>query len=120
MPRKRLTPVARKLRQERTEGEDLLWSRLRNRQLGNAKFRFQAPVASHVPDFSCVAARLIVELDGSQHAEQVEADTLRTRSLEQAGYTVLRFWNSDVTDNLDGVLTAILEALGNARNNPLP
>jgi len=113
---KRLTPVARKLRRDRTETEDLLWSRLRNRQLGGAKFRFQSPVGDHVPDFSCAEAKLIVELDGGHHAEQADADALRTRSLEQAGYTVLRFWNSDVQDNLEGVLQTILDAINAAKN----
>jgi very-short-patch-repair endonuclease len=117
---KRLTPVARKLRCDRTETEDLLWSRLRNRQVAGAKFRFQSPLGDHVPDFLCVEAKLIIELDGSQHADRREADALRTQSLEQAGYTVLRFWNSDVTDNLDGVLQTILETLHAARNHPLP
>jgi very-short-patch-repair endonuclease len=117
---KRLTPVARKLRRTSTETEDLLWSRLRNRQIANAKFRFQSPLGDHVPDFLCVEAKLIVELDGGHHGDQAEADALRSRSLEQAGYTVLRFWNADVTDNLDGVLQAILDTLNAARNTPLP
>jgi very-short-patch-repair endonuclease len=113
---KRLTPVARRLRRDRTEVEDKLWRHLRNRQLERAKFRFQSQVAGHVPDFACVEARLIVELDGGQHADQVDADTLRTQSLEQAGYTVLRFWNSDVTENLNGVLEAIRQQLLIAKN----
>jgi very-short-patch-repair endonuclease len=104
---KRLTPVARKLRRERTEVEDRLWQRLRNRQVEGAKFRFQRPVSGSVADFACDEVKLIVELDGGQHADQAEADRVRALSLEQAGYVVLRFWNSDVTGNLDGVLEEI-------------
>ena len=116
MPAKRLTPVARRLRRDRTEVEDKLWAHLRDRRLGGAKFRFQAPLAGHVADFACIEARLVVELDGGHHAARAEADAHRTRSLEQAGYTVLRFWNNEVNDNLEGVLTAIAEALKIARN----
>ena len=117
MPKKRLTPVARKLRRDRTEAEDRLWLHIRNRGLANAKFRFQAPIGLHVADFACIEAKLIVELDGSQHADQTEADALRTRSLEQAGYVILRFWNNEVFENLDGVLATILQSLQAARNN---
>lgn len=120
MPRKRLTPVARRLRRDRTEAEDRLWLHIRNRRLANAKFRFQAAIGAHVADFACLEAKLIVELDGGRHAEQMEADALRTQSLEQAGYIVLRFWNNEVFENLDGVLTAILQSLQAARNTPLP
>ncbi|GAO38987.1 hypothetical protein SCH01S_23_00290 [Sphingomonas changbaiensis NBRC 104936] len=88
---------------------------MRGRRLENAKFRFQMPVGGHVADFGCFEAKLIVELDGSQHAEQLEVDAARTRSLEQAGYAVLRFWNSDVNENLDGVLERIREHLLIAR-----
>lgn len=73
------------------------------------------PVGGHVADFGCYEAKLIVELDGSQHADQMAADAARTRSLEQAGYIVLRFWNSDVNDNIDGVLERIREHLVIAR-----
>lgn len=112
---KRLTPVARRLRRNRTDAEDRLWFHLRNRQLEGAKFRFQSPVADYVADFLCVEARLIVELDGGQHAEQMEQDAERTRALEASGYTVIRFWNNDVLANADGVLETIRLALLNAR-----
>ena len=75
---KRLTPVARILRRDRTEAEARLWRYLRNRQMEGAKFRFQAPVGPYVADFLCVEARLIVELDGGQHGVQVEKDAVRT------------------------------------------
>jgi very-short-patch-repair endonuclease len=112
---KRLTPIARRLRRNRTDAEDRLWYHLRNRQLEGAKFRFQSPVAGFVADFLCVEARLIVELDGGQHGERIEQDAERTRALEAAGYTVMRFWNNDVLANTEGVLEMIRLALLNAR-----
>ena len=110
---KRLTPIVRRLRRHRTAAEDRLWSRLRNRQLEGAKFRFQTQVGDFVPDFLCSDAMLIIELDGGQHRPEVDA--ARTVALEAAGYTVIRFWNNDVMANTDGVLEAIRLALLNAR-----
>lgn len=114
---KRLTPVARILRRDRTEAEARLWRYLRNRQIEGAKFRFQSPVGPYVADFLCVEAKLIVELDGGQHGEQVEKDARRTLELEAAGYTVIRFWNNDVLKNTEGVLETIRLALLNARGS---
>ena len=76
----------------------------------NAKFRFQAPIDQYVTVFACHGAKLIVELDGSQHAGN-QADRERYRVLESAGYRVLRFWNSDIFGNLDGVLEEIRQAV---------
>ena len=112
---KRLTPVARILRRDRTEAEARLWRYLRNRQMEGAKFRFQAPVGPYVADFLCVEARLIVELDGGQHGVQVEKDAVRTKALEAAGYTVIRFWNNEVLANTEGVLETIRLAVLNAK-----
>ena len=110
---KRLTPIVRRLRRNRTDAEERLWSRLRNRQLEGAKFRFQTQVSDFVPDFLCADAMLIVELDGGQHAPEVDA--ARTLALEAAGYTVIRFWNNDVLTNINGVLEEIRLALLNAK-----
>ena len=107
---KRLTPVARKLRRNKTEAEGLLWSRLRNRQLENAKFRFQVPFDDYVADFVCHSASLIIELDGSQHADSI-SDQNRDAVMEIAGYRVIRFWNSEIFDNLEGVLEEIRQAV---------
>ncbi|MFX5747255.1 endonuclease domain-containing protein, partial [Acinetobacter baumannii] len=85
--------------------ERKLWSALRNRQLENHKFRFQATIGTFVVDFLCVEKRLVVELDGSQHSE--EGDRRRTAYLEAQGYVVMRFWNSDLVENFDGVVEAI-------------
>ena len=112
---KRLTPVARILRRDKTEAEAKLWRCLHNRQMEGAKFRFQSPVGGHVPDFLCSDAKLIIELDGGQHGVQVEKDTLRTDALEAAGYTVIRFWNNDVLANTEGVLEMIRLAVLNAQ-----
>ena len=108
--RKRLTPVARKLRRNKTDAEALLWSRLRNRQLENMKFRFQAPFDDYVADFLCHSASLIIELDGSQHADSGQ-DKNRDAVMEIAGYRVIRFWNSEVFENLEGVLEEIRQAV---------
>jgi len=108
--RKRLTPVARKLRRNKTDAEAKVWSHLRNRQLENAKFRFQVPFDDYVADFVCHSASLIIELDGSQHADSVP-DQDRDAVMEIAGYRVIRFWNSDVFNNLEGVLEEIRQAV---------
>jgi very-short-patch-repair endonuclease len=89
-----------------TDVERRLWQCLRNRQLGRFKFRKQATVGGPIADFLCPEKRLIVEVDGGQHSS--EADAARTAYLESLGYRVIRFWNHEVNDNLDGVLQTIL------------
>jgi len=106
-PSEYITGRARELRVNATDVEKIVWQKLRNAQLG-AKFRRQEPILGYVADFLSHDHRLIVELDGGQHAEQTAShDERRTRLLEQAGFRVLRIWNSDVIDNLDGVLETI-------------
>ena len=85
--------------------ENCLWSALRSRQL-RFKFRRQHPVPPYVADFACVEARLIVELDGGQHG--TGADAARDAALAAAGWLVCRYWNSEVTSNLEGVLADIV------------
>ncbi|MGQ0456153.1 MAG: endonuclease domain-containing protein [Hyphomicrobium sp.] len=106
----RLTQLARSLRGNQTDVERKLWSRLRDRRLGGLKFRRQAPCGPFIADFLCEEAMLIVELDGSRHAEpaKVSADTARTQRLNALGYEVLRVWNIDIRINCDGVLDGIL------------
>ncbi len=111
-----LLALARKARQEMGEAEQRLWSRLRAGRLLGWKFRRQMPFARFRPDFVCARAKLIVEVDGSQHAEDVARDALRTRYFEAEGYRVVRFWNDDVLRDTDKVLEAILAALA----PPLP
>ena len=105
--------AAKTLRINMTDAERKLWSRLRNRQLLGFKFVRQEPVGPFVADFACREADLIVELDGGQHAES-ERDMGRTEALAQHGYGVLRFWNNDVLNNIDGVLRAIAAHLEKA------
>ena len=102
---------ARAARHEMTEAESRLWSRLRGRRLGGFKFRRQHVLGRSRPDFVCVTAGLIVEVDGSQHVEQAHADARRTLVLNERGYRVLRVWNNDVLSNIDAVLEAVLAAL---------
>ena len=103
---------ARALRRTQTVEEKTLWLALRNRFL-NVKFRRQWPMGGYVVDFVCFEAKLIVELDGSQHAEEAarDYDAVRTEFLEAGGFTVLRFWNNEVRKNLEGVLLEIQKHL---------
>lgn len=114
----RLTPVARKLRRNRTEAEKRLWQRLRGRQIEGEKFVFQYVIGPHVADFACRTAKLVVEFDGGQHNETIAADAARTRTIADFGFRVIRFWNNDVIDNIDGVLETIRAELLLARNRP--
>jgi very-short-patch-repair endonuclease len=106
--RPRPTKRARELRNNATDAERRLWARLRHRQLGGFKFSRQMDVGPFICDFLCRERGLVVELDGGQHADRAAEDERRTAFLNGEGLTVLRFWNNDVFDNVDGVLQAIL------------
>jgi very-short-patch-repair endonuclease len=106
-----LTDKARLLRKNQTDAEQLLWKQLRNRQLYNCKFRRQFPIAPYIADFACLELKLIIELDGGQHANQAHYDDQRTLFLEQRGFKVLRFWNNEVIDNMAGVFESICIAI---------
>jgi len=97
-----------------TEAEKQLWRRLRSERLEGFKFRRQHPLGRYVLDFFCEKAKLVIEIDGSQHADMVDVDLVRTRWLESRGCRVLRFWNNDVLQKTDAVLEAILAALSAA------
>ena len=101
--------AARTLRREATDGERLMWLLLRDRRLQGIKFRRQVPIGPFVADFASVAHRLVVELDGSQHAESAY-DARRDAFMRANGWRVLRFWNNDLTQNREGVLTVIVAA----------
>ena len=103
--------LARLLRKNMTEPERALWRKLRGKQSAGFRFRRQAPVGPYIADFACFAPRVIVELDGSQHAEQVEADAARTRWFESQGFVVLRYWNHQVTEDADVIETELYAAL---------
>lgn len=113
--------LARALRKNQTDAEKLLWYRLRNRQLADCKFRRQQVIGPYIADFLCLEPKLIIELDGGQHATQQDQDELRTRFLESLGYRVLRFWNHDVVRDIESVLEAIrLIVIRSPHPGPLP
>jgi very-short-patch-repair endonuclease len=112
------TVRARKLRSEMTRVEWRLWSRISRRQLAGFKFRRQAPIGPYTVDFYCPARRLVIEIDGPQHADAVPEDAERDRWLSSHGYRVLRFSADEAFDETDGVLEVILREVG--RGMPLP
>jgi very-short-patch-repair endonuclease len=105
------TDRARQLRSLLTEAESFLWMHLRYRQIGGYKFRRQHPVGRYIVDFACLEKNLIIEVDGGQHAQQVEDDNARTEELQSHGFQVLRFWNNQILREIDSVKAAILEVL---------
>ena len=107
------TQFARQLRRQQTEFEYKLWQVVRDRRLKNIKFRRQQPIGPYIADFVSFDEKLIIELDGSQHAQsrQVAADERRTRYLEGRGYRVLRFWNVELIENFEGVVETIFRTL---------
>jgi len=112
---------ARHLRSNSPDTEKRMWNLLRGRQLRDHKFRRQHPVGPHIADFCCMKKRLIIELDGGQHAEQIEKDRRRTLCLSSRGYRVIRFWDNEVLTQPEGVLERILEALEEGPSpSPLP
>jgi len=115
-----LKQLARSLRKNQTDAERKLWRRLRARELCGFKFRRQYPIAPYIVDFICVEKRLIVEIDGGQHATMTEIDNTRAEFLNARGYRVLRFWNNEVLQQLDAVLAKILDSLTHPHPNPLP
>ena len=102
---------ARTLRKNPTEAEKVLWSHLRFWQVDGYKFRRQQPIGNYIVDFVCLEKKLIIELDGGQHAEQNDYDARRDAWLREQGFTVLRFWNNDVLQNVSSVKDAILSEL---------
>lgn len=108
---KRITPKARtracKLRANMTDAEHCLWRCLRNRQLHGFKFRRQVVLGTYIVDFLCIETKLIIEIDGKQHLYQCDYDKQRSLWMNRCGYQVLRFWNNEVLEDLDGVLEEI-------------
>ena len=99
---------AKALRVRHTDAERLLWSKLRNRQLGGCKFRRQQVMGAYIVDFISLEPKLVIELDGGHHGVQIEYDSRRSGYLQGRGFKVLRFWNNDVLQNIDAVLECIL------------
>ena len=103
--------LARTLRRQQTRAEQLRWSRLRNRQLEGCKFRRQQVIGPYIVDFLSVQPKLIIEVDGGQHAERVLQDAQRTEYLQRLGYQVLRYWNDPVLREVEAVMESIRAAL---------
>jgi very-short-patch-repair endonuclease len=115
--------TARRLRSGQTGAGQSLWRELRKLEVKGTHFRRQVPIGNYVADFACLASRLIVELDGSHHGDEPTKgrDQARTYWLELEGYRVLRFWNNDLSENLDGVMETIYAALyGSREAEPIP
>jgi very-short-patch-repair endonuclease len=119
MENSHLTPYAKKLRSGATNAENHLWQRLRARQMEGCKFRRQQPIDCYIVDFVCFENKLVVELDGGQHAARQPEDQKRDRFLELNRFKVLRFWNNEVFENLEGVLEVIRKACLSA-SSPSP
>ncbi len=99
----RIRTRARELRNNPTDAERVLWGQLRLWQIDGYKFRRQQPLGRYIVDFVCLEKRVVVEVDGGQHAQQATVDAERDRWLRDEGFIVLRFWNHDVVKNIDGV-----------------
>jgi very-short-patch-repair endonuclease len=109
--RPRPTALAQSLRNHATDAERHFWRHLSRRQLRGYKFSRQMPIGPFVCDFLCRDAQLVVEIDGGQHDRNADRDASHTHYLEAEGFRVIRFWNNDVLENVEGVLTSILGAL---------
>src|ERR1700674_1075905 len=105
--------TARRLRKKSTDAETKLWRYLREMPMLGSHMRRQVAIGPYFADFACMAARVVVEVDGSHHGdgEQLEYDQERTRWFESQGYRVIRFWNSDISDNIDAVIEVIYAAI---------
>ncbi len=116
----RLRSNARKLRLNSTDAERLLWSELRNHRLNGLAFRRQVPIDRYIADFVCHTAKLVIELDGGQHFTEAHerSDEVRTMALEAKGFRVVRFTNTDVMSNRNGVLETIAAVV--AERTPTP
>ncbi len=102
---------ARTLRKNMTDAERVLWQSLRNLQLAGFKFRRQKPIGSYIVDFVCIEKKIIIEVDGGQHALNKEYDTERSDYLKRKGYRILRFWNNEVLKQKEAVLYKINKSL---------
>ena len=119
MEKQNLSALAKGLRYSETKAEKFLWTLLRAKKLNSVKFRRQAPVGQYVVDFISFEKKLIIEIDGGHHSDEKnqEYDEIRAKWLQSQGFRVIRFWNNDVSSNIDGVITRIKEALD---EYPLP
>ena len=100
---------ARVLRRRQTLAEQRLWKELRDRRFYGVKFKRQQIIGSYIADFCSKSHKLVIEIDGGQHATQILYDRKRERVIEEHGFRIIRFWNTDVLENMDGVLTRIAQ-----------
>ena len=106
-----LLSYAKRMRHVPTEAESALWRHLRAGRLADYKFKRQKPIGNFIVDFVCFAQKLVIEVDGGQHADMQSADAVRTAWLEAQGFRVLRFWNDDVLQRIELVLEEVLRML---------
>jgi very-short-patch-repair endonuclease len=106
--RPRAVKRAKELRRNMTEAEKLLLSKIRRDQIDGLPFRKQVPIGDYIADFACLPIKLVLEVDGGQHDARKAQDDARTAVLEAQGYRVLRFWNNEVSGNIEGVLQMIV------------
>nr|WP_295663725.1 DUF559 domain-containing protein [Polymorphobacter sp.] len=121
--RRTVSPHAAPLRAAATDAEAALWAELRDRRFIGWKFRRQHSIGPYIADFVCIAARLVIELDGSQHVDAAAYDERRTAVLANEGWHVVRFWNADVFTKLDQVLATVeheLRVRGGGHPHPGP
>jgi very-short-patch-repair endonuclease len=104
--------TARRLRRDQTPAEQVLWRHLRTKRMCNVKFRRQHSIGPYFVDFCSIQRKLIIEIDGGQHADRSAEDEVRSSFLKSYGYRVVRFWNNQVLDNTDEVLAEIEKLLG--------
>jgi len=119
-PPPRVVRRAKNLRRDSTDAEKVLWRYLRNRILEGFKFRRQHMIGPYIVDFVCLEACLVVELDGGQHMDRQDYDEKRSAFLRDKGFSILRFWNNDIFQNIEGVLHSIRGVLMAPSPNPLP
>jgi very-short-patch-repair endonuclease len=112
--------LQRVLRSNMTDAEQVLWKALRGRQFSGCNFRRQHPFGDYILDFVCLANKLVIEVDGSQHCAQTDYDDLRTERLKSAGFHLLRFWNSEVFDEFEAVKEKILMTIQELQPHPHP
>jgi very-short-patch-repair endonuclease len=103
-----LRSVAKHLRKQGTDAERLLWNRLRARQIHGLRFRRQEPIGQYIADFLCYEVKMVIEVDGGQHAGQKQYDEKRDHWMASQGFRVLRFWDHEVLTNINGVLEKIM------------
>jgi len=114
-----LQTSAKRLRSHQTDAEQRIWMRRRSRQINGLKFRRQHSIGPYIVDFCCLGKKIVVEIDGGQHAEQTEEDQRRRNYLSKRGYRVLRYWNHDVLNSTDAVLEDILDSVDRPHPSPL-